>query len=183
MKGYQLLEVDVLDGILGLPTNFDVNVALLSWLVEQLHIELGERLQGNEVEVILAQYHGAYPALGIHYPTPGSDDVGPLVETTIAELLTRRSVEDFIFFLARTPTDWRKTTDGLMAGALPSWVLVVEYSEPAEADRRFAQWKRDNPDWSRRLLDEDIQAVSFRGPDGQVRKRFIVLEKPDPDEG
>lgn len=113
-KGYQIIDAAGLKRLLAVTTSFDLTIALLSWLVELLHGELRERLTGVEIEIIRAEYYGPYPAIGIHYPMQDTNDVGPLVETTIEELLKQRPVADFSAFLARTPTDWRKATDDLI---------------------------------------------------------------------
>ncbi len=116
-KGYQLIEPACLSRLLPLPASFDVTVALLSWLVEELRVELSGRLGGAELELIRGEYvGGAYPALGIHYPAPAEEgeDLEPVVESTIKELLRQRPVADFVSFLERAQTDWRKVTDDLV---------------------------------------------------------------------
>jgi hypothetical protein len=113
-KGYQIIEPPSLSGLFPRTASFDVTVALLSWLVETLRVELNDRLGGAEIELIRAEYQGAYPAIGIHYPAEEGEDLGLVVETAITELLRQRSMADFVSFLARARTDWRKVTDDLV---------------------------------------------------------------------
>jgi len=113
-KGYQIIEPACLGELMTLNGSVDVAVALLSWLVEILRIDLEDRLNGAQIELIRAEYHGAYPAIGVHYPRTDAEDLGPVVETTIAELTGRRSIADFAAFLARVRMDWRKVADDLM---------------------------------------------------------------------
>lgn len=63
--------------LLGVSTSSEITIALLSWLVELVHTELKDRLCDVEIEVIGVEYLGAYPAIGIHYTTPETDDLGP----------------------------------------------------------------------------------------------------------
>ncbi|MDP2307876.1 MAG: hypothetical protein Q8P18_17755 [Pseudomonadota bacterium] len=114
-RGYQIIEPAGLDRLLGAPPSFPVGVALLYWLIEQLKLELGPRLDGLEVEVIRVEYHGAYPALGVHYREEVGD-IAPLLERTIDRLLRDRPVASFVAFLVDHPADWGEVCTQLLAG-------------------------------------------------------------------
>jgi hypothetical protein len=113
-KGYQLIEPELLAGLVAAPKTFDLSIALLAWVVEVVRAELGDRLKGVELEIIRVEYFGAYPAIGIHYSAADIDDVGPLVEATIVDLVTQRPVADFVSFLMRTPRNWREEAEALL---------------------------------------------------------------------
>jgi hypothetical protein len=113
-KGYQLLETPCLSDLVAAPKNFDLSVAVLSWLVEVISEELKEQLDRAEIEVIRAEYFGAYPALGIHYKGDPEEDLGPIVEAMAAKVLRERPVSDFVSYLMRAGTDWRKVTDDIV---------------------------------------------------------------------
>lgn len=112
-KNYQIVEPPSLAGMFGAPRNFDIAVALFTWLIVLLREDLKEQLIGAELEVIRAEYHGAYPAIGIHYDT-NPDDLGPLIEATVAKLLSERSVIEFISFVETSKIDFKEMTDSLV---------------------------------------------------------------------
>ena len=114
-KNYQIVEPPTLAGLFGTPANFDIAVALFTWLIDRLREDLKEQLVGAELEVIRAEYHGAYPAIGIHYDSDTDpNDLGPLVESTIAKLLSERTLADFLSFVASSKIDWKEVTDKLV---------------------------------------------------------------------
>lgn len=113
-KTYQIVEPVVLSELLGEPRAFEVTIALLSWLVDLTNKELKDQLQGAEVEVIRAEYHGPYPAIGVCYESATASDLGPLVEATIARMLRDRAAQDFVDFLGRVTTDWRREAERLV---------------------------------------------------------------------
>ena len=114
-KSYQIVEPPTLAGLFGAPTNFTIAVALFTWLIHLLREDLKEELVGAELEVIRAEYQEAYPAIGIHYLGDTSpDDLGPLVESMIARLLSERTLTDFLAFVARSKIDWKEVTDNLV---------------------------------------------------------------------
>jgi hypothetical protein len=113
-KGYQLIEPGSLSELLPLTSTFDVTIALLSWLVDVLRAELKERLGSAELQVIRGEYQGAFPAIGIHYRVDEGEDLGPVVEAAIRDVLSQRPTSDFVSFLARSRTDWRRMTNDLL---------------------------------------------------------------------
>jgi hypothetical protein len=117
-KSYQIIEPAALGTLLGKPKSFDFTLAILSWLIDLVRAELRDQLDGAQIELIRAEYHGAYPAIGIHYDRPEKEDLGPLVEATLSKLLQERTGLDFASWVVRADADWRKLTDDLL-GAPP----------------------------------------------------------------
>jgi hypothetical protein len=113
-KGYQIIEPDTLVGLFADPKYFELSVALFTWLIERLREDLKEQLVPAELDIIRVEYCGAYPAIGIHYHDRNPNDLGPLVESTIAKLMSERPVLEFVSFVARSKLDWREVTDKLM---------------------------------------------------------------------
>lgn len=115
-KGYQLLEAAApLAKFLANPKTLEVSVLILAWLAAQLSVELKDQLIGAHIEVIRAEYQGAYPALGIHYEREDKEDLGPLVEMKMAELLRSRSILELLQFAQEAKITWRHRADQLMS--------------------------------------------------------------------
>lgn len=113
-KGYQLIELALLDRLLATPSAATITVALLSWLVEAIRNELDGQLIAVELEVIRAEYLGPYPVIGVHYVNADAPDLGPLIEATATRLLQTKAVSEFVAFVPRSGRDWRKETDDLL---------------------------------------------------------------------
>jgi len=96
------------------PKNFDVAVAILSWLAEEVERELRQTMGGAKLKVIRAEYEGAHPVIAIRYNDGHQGDLGPSVSATIAGLVERKTIRDFIDYLGKRKTDWRAKTDELM---------------------------------------------------------------------
>src|SRR3954466_14467096 len=113
-KAYRLIEPSGLSDIIGKVKHHQFAVALLHWLIEELHDEMKNRLDGIELEVIPANYHGAYPCLGAHYIRPGrhdDDQLEKLIAMNANRMLAGHSVSRFTDFLARTDVDWTAVTE------------------------------------------------------------------------
>jgi hypothetical protein len=63
------------------------------------------------------------------------------------------------------------------------WVVVVEPTEPTEAERAFEQWRSDNLLWSAGLGDSDILIDTIRGPGGKILRRYRVRDTRLSDQG
>lgn len=117
--GYQLLDKLVppqLDRLCAHPKYFTFAVAILSWLAEQLTVELKEQLVDAQITVIKAEYLGAYPCLAIHYDHPAeAQDLAPLVKAGIKGLLENRSILDLMDFIGAGGRDWNMFTTALMS--------------------------------------------------------------------
>ena len=101
VMGYQLL--DELDPVCH--ANQVIGYCLLCWVVE-----------GVNREVICADYHGKYPAVGIQYDqaTP-TRDLGRRVTDAIRNTLRSRSVQDFVAFIEASQRDWHGELERLFA--------------------------------------------------------------------
>ncbi len=114
-KGYQVMELSLLDPLFSQRKYFDFAIAIFYWLIRELHVELKDQLAGAQIEVIRVEYLGAYPALGIHYGNSGEvKDLEPLVEATIYRLLQEKPVIELVTFIAASGTDWKEVTTKLM---------------------------------------------------------------------
>jgi hypothetical protein len=103
-KGYQLLELSVLDNYAKRPHQHALLVAILFWLVDELNLQLKGELKNVHLEVIKAQYVGnGYPTLGIHYfNQENPKDVGPVIEAAVERLLNEKSVHSFVKYAEKT---------------------------------------------------------------------------------
>lgn len=114
-KGYQILELECIDALIVNPIQFGFSVAVLSWLIERLHVELAENLGGAELSIVRVEYLGAYPALGVAYGQI-SEDVGPLIQKTATELFQKCNVGEFVQFMLRKNVDWNAVASEIMRG-------------------------------------------------------------------
>jgi hypothetical protein len=106
--GYQLIEPLSLGRFPCSMRSGSIVVAVLSWLIELIRVELGERLGPAKIELIQGEYFGIYPAIGIKYATEEPEDLEPLVEEIVARLLKEKTMSDFIDYLMRTDCDWAR---------------------------------------------------------------------------
>lgn len=119
VKGCQLVEVEELDHVVRWPGCATIGVALLSWVSETIQKEDAEELAGVKLEVIVAEYVGKYPALGLWYPADEIDrferdgfvkDRGPLVVEKGRQLVLER-LPEFLDYLGRNgEVDWAART-------------------------------------------------------------------------
>ena len=115
--GYQLVEPPSVAALLAKSHSASITVALLTWLIEVASEELKDDLVDKQLAVIRAEYVGAYPAIGIHYGSPGATDFAPRLEATFARLLAERHVGDFVSFLSRSTTNWDAEAAALTGAA------------------------------------------------------------------
>jgi hypothetical protein len=115
--GYQVVEPSVLRGLFTRPTNFVVATVVMKWLVDELSIELGSRLDGIQIDVIRVEYVSVYPALGIKYANPSTQDVAGLVESAIERIIETRSVSSVIRFVSANDIDWDAVTNDIVGSA------------------------------------------------------------------
>lgn len=118
-KGCQLVEVEELDNVVRWPGCATIAVALLSWISETIHKEHEQELGGVKIEVIVAEYLGKYPALGLWYPAKEIDrferdgfvrDRGPLVVDEGRRLVLER-LSEFLAYLGQNgEVDWAART-------------------------------------------------------------------------
>jgi hypothetical protein len=114
-KGYQIVEPRALDELIREPRNRMAAVAVLSWVCEMLRLELQNRCQRVEFEVINVTYLGSYPAIGIHYLDKDPQDIGPIVQATVDRILQERSALELISFIAQENADWHQKTAKLFS--------------------------------------------------------------------
>lgn len=121
-KGYRLIEPSGLSDIMANVKHHPIAVALLHWLIEELHDQMKNRLDGIELEVIQVNYHGAYPCLGAHYVRShrvDDDQLEKLIAMIANRLLDGHAVSRFTGFLARTDVDWKAVTERIMTPIPP----------------------------------------------------------------
>ncbi|MEM7243883.1 MAG: hypothetical protein AAF533_00990 [Acidobacteriota bacterium] len=58
-----------------------------------------------------------------------------------------------------------------------SWVTVVEPAPPPEAREAWMRWRRDHPELSRRLSDDDVRFDHLCGSEGQRVRVSVLLER------
>ena len=115
-KGYQLLEMRALDNLAKWPHQHILLVPILFWLIDEIKLELKEELKNVELEVIKAEYHGAYPCLGIHYfNQKNPEDIGPIVEATIERLLSKKTAFDFVKHAEKGNINWNDVLKKVMS--------------------------------------------------------------------
>jgi hypothetical protein len=110
-KSYQVVESPLLDGYMTTSLQCEIVVAILHWLIKEIKSSLAEQLEHVELDVIRITYLGSYPAIGICYRDASRGDVGPLVESSISQLLNEKQVINFI----KSLTDHRITWSDLIA--------------------------------------------------------------------
>lgn len=108
-KGYQVIYPDELaelkDDILC--------VAVLHWLVDRLKIEHGVLLSGIEISVIKVNYHGNYPAIGLHYGEQRDNREAEIL-AAISALLKAATVIDLIKFFTSVHETWEDVASSLL---------------------------------------------------------------------
>jgi Tat protein secretion system quality control protein TatD with DNase activity len=117
-KGYQVMEIEILDKLLKTFERDEFVVSILYWLIGQVKIELGSQTEGIQIEVIRLLHHtpnNAYPAIGIHYENPSDTrDIAPLIETIMVRTLQERSVLNLLLFIGESGIDWKAVTTKIM---------------------------------------------------------------------
>ena len=113
-RGYQLVETPQVYGLIRESKYDDFSVAILSWLIEQLNIELMYQLTDVQIEIIPVASHGTvigYPCLGIHYDYPDdSVNLEALVMATVDRIFQERSILELVTFISASGKDWRAIT-------------------------------------------------------------------------
>lgn len=124
-RGCQLLELEELDKVVKWPGCNPIAVALLSWVAETIQKEQAGELAGVKLQVIVANYLGKYPALGLWYPAEEIDrfdsdgfvnDRGPLVQEAGTRLVLQRLPEFLDYLNNNGPIDWAARTNAMFEG-------------------------------------------------------------------
>jgi hypothetical protein len=97
-KGYQLVEDDFTTAIVNYPAEHLPGM-VLAWFVDLLRREPAIAGLPVEIELITAQYVSKYPCIAIHYLTPNSDDIEPLILSLLATYRESRTFGEFHQFL------------------------------------------------------------------------------------
>lgn len=112
-EGYQVLEPPSLAPLLANPRGWDVAVAALYWVIDELRLELAEHLDGVRLEVIRVEYQGAYPALGVQYLVE-MDDLGPLIEDAVDQIVLTRPASSLFRYVGSSGRDWHRVAAELL---------------------------------------------------------------------
>jgi len=99
-KGYQIIELADLDSLVSNASCEHVSVVMLDWLVSQLKKELGEKMTRAQIEVVPVDYHGFYPAIGVHYLGSDSADLEPDIQRAATKILRSTNVADLVLGIA-----------------------------------------------------------------------------------
>lgn len=96
-KGYQLIEPEFLFKI-----NRElsiVDLGIISFLVDNLRKENTITLLPISIDVVIANYTGNYPVIGVHYEDETVDNVEPIITELIRNYMSKYSLENFYEYL------------------------------------------------------------------------------------
>ena len=113
--GYQIIDVPRINDLYGNPKHFEFAVASLSWLAARLRSEIGDLARDIEIDVIRAEYYGAYPTLGVRYnKLDTAENVEPHLQSLIISILEQTTLEEFLAFVAASSSPWAEITATIM---------------------------------------------------------------------
>lgn len=95
-KGFQLVEPDSLSNLNLLGTSYEV--AMLHWIVSALVGHYIEYSNKFKIEVIIANYQGVYPCIGIHYLDESIPNMELEIERLIDDIIKSNPIGDFLDF-------------------------------------------------------------------------------------
>jgi len=107
-KGYQIIEVPELNGLVENPNNHQIAISILSWLIPRIRQTLARQLADIEIEVIPVKYQGSYPAIGLHYTKEMEYDAGPDLLKAASNLLRTVPIIDYITVVGSTDNSLAK---------------------------------------------------------------------------
>lgn len=105
-NGYQIIEPNSLESLLGNPSHAAIAVAALEWAVDRLKLQSPHLFDDVTVEVVLVSYLGAYPAIGIRYKHEDAPDHGPAISDAIDAIVRQLPFSDFLAFVEKSNSDW-----------------------------------------------------------------------------
>lgn len=116
-KRYIVFELVQVDPLLGEVRNYGMVIAILSWLVIELEIELKDKLNDMKLGVIktFGKFGGAYPGIAIYSDEMQYFDAEyTLIETTAEKILQEKSANELIRFIADSSEDWTTVASKVM---------------------------------------------------------------------
>jgi len=99
IKGYQLIEGNSTSDILQYYPDVQMASAVLCWFVALLRQEPTLASLPIEIELIVANYVGKYPCIGVHYRDPNLHDVEPFILSCLALYRDSKPFGDFHQYL------------------------------------------------------------------------------------
>ena len=109
-RGYQIIEPDIIGKWLGTKIHQGILYCLLVWLVNMLKQQdkYVQKLSEVEIEIIEVKYIDSYPAIGIHYKNPNTEDLHDYVTLKIEEYLKEISVSNFLNYAFNSNISWEQ---------------------------------------------------------------------------
>lgn len=118
-KSYMLIDITKIDKLYILPKDFDYLVAIYSWLIYRVELELKDQLGEATIEILKVTHHdptNSYPGLGIYHPDFNKlpHDLGNLVTATMDRLLQETPAIEMLNFICTKGNDWKAKTEEIM---------------------------------------------------------------------
>jgi hypothetical protein len=95
--GYQLIEPNSISSLNLLGDRYEV--AMLHWIVSILRLDFSKKNILIKIDVIVANYQGSYPCIGIHYSDESIPSIESEIESKINEIIDKGSISDFLNFI------------------------------------------------------------------------------------
>ena len=95
--GHQIVDLPILEKMIKLDyPNYGLFVRLLDWLV----VELGKSEELSclpiQIEVIVVEYMGAYPSIGVKYLDTSIDEVEDIIALESKRIISSKSVSNLL---------------------------------------------------------------------------------------
>jgi len=98
MKGYQLIEPEILESVYSVSPCNEIMVGILLWVTHKLK---NRKFIEIEVDLIIANSHGnKYPTLAIHYINDSTKDMESVVSELVTQIIDSFNFSDYITFTA-----------------------------------------------------------------------------------
>lgn len=111
MKGYQLIEPFFLPELIRQDATLEVCIAVLCWLVDCLKKEEELKSLPIEIDLIKAEYMGAYPCIGIHYLDNSERDWGPEVTAKVESYFQKEYLPAYNNYLTENTIEIQQAID------------------------------------------------------------------------
>lgn len=115
MKGYQLIEPFFLPELIRQDATLEVCISILCWMVDCLKKEEELKNLPIEIELIKAEYAGAYPCIGIHYLDNSERDWEPEVTAKVEGYFQKPYLSDYYRYLKENSLEIQQNIDKFKA--------------------------------------------------------------------
>ena len=116
-RRYLIFEPEQVSPMINETSNYEIIIAVLSWLVDELKVELKDRLSETDFGVIktFGKFGGAYPGIAIYSDKMEYFDAEyKLIEAVSEKILQENSVRTFVRYVGKAENDWTDITKETM---------------------------------------------------------------------